>query len=199
MTDINEDNIDYSIMQFTPLPNIVGKIWLDSDDSEDEDNSDGPVIESWAKNDEDEDDSTHPVISFEEIEEIEEEEEYKKTYEYKQKHLYHPPTQADFKANNLNLSRNNNDQNLTDDSVFDDVNEFAILAENIEEPEQIVLGQKEQPQNELIKQNNQTEIQEKSDSTKNEIKNVQNQNDVKIELPQKKENSLKISFNTKTN
>lgn len=195
MTDINEDNIDYSIMQFTPLPNIVGKIWLDSDDSDDEEKSDGPIIESWANNEEDDDDSTHPVISFEEIEEIEQEEEYEKTDEYKQKHLYHPPTQADFYAKNLNLSRNNDDQNLTDDSVFDDVNEFAILAENIEEPEQIVLGKKEQPQNELIQQNHQTENQDKSVSTKNE----QNQNDVKVELPQKNENSLKISFNTRTN
>lgn len=166
MSDINEDNIDYSIMQFTPLPNAVGKIWLESSsDSEDDEDEDEFVIESWATKDED-DITQQSIISFEEIEEIEEKEEYENSYEYKQKHLYHPPTQVNLIPKNL--SRNNEKTSEDDDSMFDDVNEFAILADSIEEPCEIVLGSKEQQP--LVK------------NTENNVKN-DDENKIKVEKP----------------
>lgn len=187
MTDIyennNEDDIDYSIMQFTPLPHAVGKIWLDSDSEDGEDES-GLVIENWAKNDEDEEEDANqmPVVSFEEIEEIEEKEKIENSYEYKQQHLYHPPTQAEIKKfysrNNKNTENYNNSDEY-DESNFDDVNEFAILAEDDEpsmdnETTSIVFGQKQQPQ----------QKQEEEIPKQNEIEKT---HDIAIEKPLKNE------------
>lgn len=148
---------DENTMEFTPLPNFVGKI-EDSDSDDEEEQDAQPFIESWAKPEIIE--NQQQVLDFDKIEEEEQKQEEE---EHKEVKLYHPPVPTYSYENKMQILYRDDDNDNTEKSI--------------------VLGQKEQP--EIIQSKEEQTNNDINIEPSNTLK-VSKINNIKIEIPQKK-------------